>query len=164
MCLHFICNSMNLTRTCTICSQSSSYTNETHQERYKLVFFTLIEVWLMPRSCNKSLIVHSYYFSSSITYDVLGPCPAPSPPSVRHHLDHFWVHGWVWKNVFPRFLCKKQNINLQTHSAVNHRHIYEACQTVKGNPAVDTSGGREALVSFHEGHFSAGSCPAPDHL
>ncbi len=114
----------------------------------------------MPRSCNKSLIVHSYYFSSGVTYDVLGPCPAPSPPSVRHHFEHFWVHGWVWKNVFPRFVHKKQSINLQTHSAVNHGHIYEAGEIVKGNPAVGTSGGREALASLYEGHFSAGSFSA----
>lgn len=47
--------------------------------------------------------------------------------------------------------------NLEVHSGVHHRHIHEACQIVKGNPTVDASGGRGALVNLCEGHFSAGS-------
>lgn len=49
------------------------------------------------------------------------------------------------------------------HMVVNHRHIYEACLTVKGNPPVDTSGRREASDNLCDGRFSAGLCPAQDH-
>ena len=73
---------------------------------YKLLFLTLLCVWLMPKSCNKSSMLHSYYFSSSITCGIVGPCLAPSPLSVWHRLEDFWAHGCVWKNVFPR-LCHK---------------------------------------------------------
>lgn len=102
---------------------------------YKLNFW---HCW----SCNKSLIVQPYYFSSSMTF--WGPHPALSPLTVwsvvLYHSKHFSAHCCVWKYVFSHFLHKKLNINLQMHWAVTHRRIYEACWTIKENLTVHMSG------------------------
>lgn len=70
----------------------------------------------MPRSCNKRLNVCSYCFSS--VYDVFG-LTSSTLATVCNAI--------TWK-YFLNFL--QQNSNLQMHSAVNHRCIYEACQAV----------------------------------
>lgn len=111
-------------------------------------------MWWMSRSCNKqfTLIIFPAVWRFGLVSSTLTTSCTASLGAAKCEADF----ASVWKNVFPHLLHKKYNINLETHLAVNHRHIYEACQLVKGNPTVDTSGGKERLVSMGEGHFSAG--------